>query len=102
MIRPHPAGSKRAGVIAPLTALLLIGLIGMTAFAVDLGYVVLVESDLHNAADSAALAGTDALQTYFVQWNLAGVNTGKKGGTSQATLVANGETAARAAAKQFA
>jgi Flp pilus assembly protein TadG len=47
--------------VVPLTALLLIFLLGMVAFSVDMGYIVLVRQELQNAADSAALAGVAKL-----------------------------------------
>ena len=39
-----------------LAALLMILLVGMIAFAMDIGYIVLVRSQLQTAADSAAMA----------------------------------------------
>jgi Flp pilus assembly protein TadG len=42
-------------------ALLMVFLMAMVAFAVDIGYIVLVRTQLQNAADSAALAGTSQL-----------------------------------------
>jgi len=47
--------SRRAAIIV-LSALLLIFMIGLIAFAVDLGFIVLVRTELQSAADSAALA----------------------------------------------
>src|SRR5262249_15735845 len=54
--RPH-----RTGAVAPFVAILLIFLLGMVAFAVDMGYIVLVKQELQNAADSAAMAGAARL-----------------------------------------
>ncbi len=48
-------GSRR-GVIAVLSAVLLVVLLGMVAFAVDVGYLSLARTQLQTAADSAALA----------------------------------------------
>ena len=69
--------SRRAAV-APLTAVLLIPLLGMVAFAVDLGWISLTQSDLQNAADSAALAAAGQLMDGFVQYNLPGQSTLQK------------------------
>lgn len=56
--------------MAPLVALLIIPFMGMLAFSVDIGYVLVVKSDLQNAADAAALAGAQKLQDLYVQYNL--------------------------------
>jgi Mg-chelatase subunit ChlD len=40
-----------------LAALLMVVILGLVAFAVDIGYIVLVRTELQAAADSAALAG---------------------------------------------
>ncbi len=47
----------RRGAVAPLLALLLIPVLGMVAFSVDLGYMIVVRTELQNAADAAAMAG---------------------------------------------
>jgi Flp pilus assembly protein TadG len=57
----------------------------MMAFSIDLGYVVTVRSELQNAADAAALAGAQQLQTYFVQFYMPGQ-------TDQATVYNNATT----------
>ncbi|MCS7304319.1 MAG: VWA domain-containing protein [Thermoguttaceae bacterium] len=53
----HP---QQPGAILVLTAVLMVVLIGMVAFGVDLGYVVLTRTELQAAADAAALAGAGA------------------------------------------
>jgi Flp pilus assembly protein TadG len=87
----------RQGAIAPLTAILLIPLLGMVAFAVDLGWISLTQSDLQNAADSAALAAAGQLTDGFVQYNLPTQSTLQK----NAILTAS-EAQARTYAKNFA
>jgi hypothetical protein len=62
--------AKRRGAIAPLMAVLMLPLLGMLAFSIDVGYIVLVQTDLQNAADAGALAGAERLQDLFVQYNL--------------------------------
>ena len=47
---------NRRGIIAVLAALLFIVMLGMVAFAVDLGYTAMIQTQLQAAADSAALA----------------------------------------------
>jgi hypothetical protein len=49
---------RRAGNILVLTACMMIVMIGMLAFAVDIGYVTLVRTQLQASADAAALAAT--------------------------------------------
>src|SRR2546430_5154576 len=53
--------NRRKGAVVPLTAILMIFLVGMVAFSVDMGYVVLVRQELQNAADAAAMAGAAKL-----------------------------------------
>src|SRR4051812_45141705 len=97
---------RRRGIIAPLTALLLIPLIAMVAFAIDLGWIVVVQSDLQNAADSAALAGAAPLMDGYVQY--ATVKAAQSGSATTAqlaslsTITSNAKVSARAAAKQYA
>ncbi|HEX4144683.1 MAG TPA: pilus assembly protein TadG-related protein [Pirellulales bacterium] len=52
---------RRRGAILPLFALMLVGLIGFLALAIDIGIVAVAETQCQNAADNAALAGTRAL-----------------------------------------
>jgi Flp pilus assembly protein TadG len=60
----------RRGALVPLFAILLIPIMAMLAFSIDVGYICLAKTELQNAADSAALAGVEQLQTLFVQYNL--------------------------------
>jgi Flp pilus assembly protein TadG len=53
--------SSRRGIIVVLTALLLVFLLGMIAFAVDLGFIANTRTELQSAVDSAAYAGAGAL-----------------------------------------
>jgi Flp pilus assembly protein TadG len=48
--------SNRRGLVAVLTAILLVVILGMVAFAVDIGYGTLAKTELQAAADAAALA----------------------------------------------
>jgi Flp pilus assembly protein TadG len=98
MTRPNPVA--RPGVIAPLTAILLTTLIAVVAFAVDLGWIVLVQSDLQSAADASALAGAGALMNGFTQYTLAGI--GSNSSSAQSTIITSSQTAAKTAAKNYA
>lgn len=58
MIRPCPRVRRpsRRGAIVVLAAILAVVMLGVVAFALDLGYVLLVRTQLQAAADSSALA----------------------------------------------
>src|SRR5260370_40779784 len=95
MIHLRSCDTRRRGAIAPLCALLLVPLLAMLAFAIDTGYMCLTETELQNAADAAALAGANALQPFFVQYNIPGQ-------ANQAQVITNGQSAARATANKYA
>jgi len=76
---------QRRGSVITLFAVFIVFLLGMIAFAVDLGYIATVDTELKRAADAGALAGagmlvngTDeaevAVRT-FVQQNVVGNHT---------------------------
>lgn len=52
-----PSESREKGAALPFVAILLVLLLGMAAFAVDLGWLYLNGARLQRAADSSALAG---------------------------------------------
>ena len=52
---------SRRGAIAVLTAIMMVALAGMVAFAVDYGFLVKVRADMQRAADAAALAALQDL-----------------------------------------
>jgi Flp pilus assembly protein TadG len=89
--------TNRPGAIAPLTCLLLVFLLGMVAFAVDLSWKALSESELQNAADSAALAGAGKLGDNFVLYSLPNQSSSTK-----ATLISGAVSTAKTTAKTFA
>ena len=97
MRQPRTKAKGRRAAIAPLTALLLIPLLAVTAFAVDLGWIVLVQSDLQNAADASALAGAGQLTDGYVQYNLPGQSSSQQGG-----ILNTAEANAKTYAKNFA
>jgi len=49
-------GQRRHGVIVVLTAVMLVVLVGLVAFAVDYGYLLKIRADMQRSADAAALA----------------------------------------------
>lgn len=59
--RRHFRPSSRRGATLVLFTLLLVALIGMVAFAVDVGYVNLTKTELQTAADASALAASAVL-----------------------------------------
>lgn len=54
--------SRRAATLV-LAALLLVFMVGMVAFGVDMGYVVLTRTQLQTAADSAAMAASSIMNS---------------------------------------
>jgi Flp pilus assembly protein TadG len=58
---PTLSPDRRAGAVVPMVAILIVFLMGMVAFAVDIGYIAVVQKELQNAADAAALAGASQL-----------------------------------------
>jgi Flp pilus assembly protein TadG len=89
--------SRRPGVIAPMTAIFSVFLLGMVAFAVDISYIVLSQSELQNAADSAALAGAQQLMTNFTTYSLPNQTV-----ATQTLLIASAMTSAKASAITYA
>lgn len=65
---PSARRQRREGAIVPLAAVLLTSMLGMMAFAIDVGWIVKTHSELQNAADAAALAGATAIQPYYVNY----------------------------------
>ena len=59
-LRPTPEASER-GVVAVITAIMMVVLLGMAAFAIDVGHLYAVRADLQTAADAAALAAAEEL-----------------------------------------
>lgn len=59
-----PVNAKEKGAALPMVAGILVTLLGLAAFAVDLGWIYLNTSRLQRAADSAALAGVVHLPAF--------------------------------------
>lgn len=57
MRRPHRFTRLRRGNIIFLSLILMVGMLGMIAFAIDTGYINVARSQLQNSADAAAIAG---------------------------------------------
>jgi hypothetical protein len=80
-VRPYP---RRSGNILVLTAAMLVVLFGLLAFAVDLGYLEVVRTELQRSADAAAIAAT---------WELIDPNSLSGHGNPSASI-SNARTAA--------
>lgn len=79
---------KRKGNIVVLSALIMIGMICMLAFAIDIGYMMVAETELQRCADAAAIAAT---------WDLIDENALSGNADAAATAAT-----ARATAQEFA
>jgi Flp pilus assembly protein TadG len=77
--------AERRGAIVVIAALVMTVLVGMLAFAIDIGYTSAVKAELQNAADSAALAAAERLQNLFVRYYAPGA-------TDQAAIYAYATT----------
>jgi len=88
-VRRRRLRTPRRGIIIVLTALLLMFMIGVIAFAVDMGFIANARTEIQRATDAAAYAGagelvngtgpaTAAAQQYLVANNVGGspLNTG--------------------------
>lgn len=95
--RAAPRRLARRGATMILAMVLLVALLGMTAFAVDVGYTVCTRSQLQNAADAAALAGAAQLPGPLVQYSTPG-----QSGATQRTILNNAIANARMQAQQMA
>jgi Flp pilus assembly protein TadG len=92
MLGLRPTRASRRGAVLPLTAILIVFLLALTAFAIDLGWIMVVRTQLQSAADSAALAGTQQLLDSSYLAGTTAANTGAA--TDSAMAKAN--TSARA------
>lgn len=93
MKMPSCNGTRRRGAIVPLAAVLLTLLVGMLAFAIDIGYIATVRAEMQNAADAAALAAAQRLQEPFVQF----YSPGQKSQSSIYSAILNDTTTATSA-----
>jgi Flp pilus assembly protein TadG len=98
----QPVRAPRRGAIAPFAAILVVVLIGMVAFAVDTGYIVLTRTELQSAADAAALAGADPLMSASIQYQMAAQNPQNAVNDYQTIILNSAMRSARAQAKQYA
>ncbi len=70
MLRELKQRADDRGIALPFIAIVLVLLLGMAAFAVDLGWIFLNGARVQRAADSAALAGV-----VYLPGDIAGVDT---------------------------
>ncbi len=88
-LRNPPSRPPRRGAVAVLVAILLIPLLGMVAFSVDIGYIKVVQSELHSAADAAALAGvSQLLDRNLLQGNAGNGLAGETAARNEAIRIA--------------
>jgi Flp pilus assembly protein TadG len=59
--------SREKGATTIFMAVVLVGIIGIAAFAVDIGYGLVVKTQLQNVADTGTLAGTRELALIYQQ-----------------------------------
>ncbi len=57
-MRLHQARRRRTGSILVLTAVMMVLMFALLAFAVDIGYVTLIRTQMQSVADAAAMAAT--------------------------------------------
>lgn len=99
--------SRDRGAVIVLVAVILLLLIGITAMAIDLGYRHVVQNELQNVADAAALAATRELGAIYQahsfsehenfvansdqvnQIHLAAINTASKNQAGKINIVIN-------------
>src|SRR5438270_10814453 len=83
----------RSGAIAPLAAVLIAVLLGMLAFSIDVGYIIVAQTDLQNAADAGALAGAETMKTLYLQYqqNPLGTILSQVTGTSSGSPMKSAE-----------
>src|ERR1700722_7607108 len=73
----------RRGSILTLFALMLVGLVGFVALAIDVGMIAIADTQCQNAADNAAVAGARTLS------GSATGNTSAATSGAQAAAIAN-------------
>ncbi|TWT66988.1 von Willebrand factor type A domain protein [Posidoniimonas polymericola] len=61
MYKRPPRAKRRLGVILVLSALLMVAVCGMAAMGIDVGFMMLVKTQLQVAADAGALAAANSL-----------------------------------------
>ena len=102
-MKPTPQ-RRRRGAIAPLTAILLIPLLGMIAFAIDIGWITHSQNELQSAADAAALAGAAQLPGNWASYYMIPQNgqTPLQQAADQKALLSAAEGSASSYAKKYA
>lgn len=65
LLRPSAESTGERGAAVIYVAILLVVLLGVTALAVDVGYMMVVRNQLQNAADAAALAAARKLGSIY-------------------------------------
>ena len=86
--------SRRRGAVAAMVALLLIPLLAFVAFCVDVGWMTSTKSELQNAADSAAMAGSRQLVDNYGAYS-------KAPAAKRAGLISTAQSAASTYSQRF-
>src|SRR5207245_2417987 len=94
MLRLRVPRTGRRGAVLPLTAILVVFLVALVAFAVDMGWIMVVHVQMQSAADAASLAGAQQLLDPSYLKGTTATNTGSASD--------NAMKAANTAAKTFA
>ena len=68
----NPRCRSRRGAIVVLAAILMVIMFGVIAFALDLGYIALVRTQLQTAADASALAAAGTMTGNTAEMKAAG------------------------------
>ena len=84
--------NQRRGTIAILACFLMVALLGMLAFAVDLGYMANSQTELQRTADAAALAACEQLR--YTSTGTPGTNVSQSSNVTAANTVASHYAAA--------
>jgi Flp pilus assembly protein TadG len=79
------------GQVLPISAIMLVGFLGMAAVSIDMGHAVLNYEQLQNAADAAAMAGAQSLpnttaSTVATQYSAVANQYNAQNGTSGTTM----------------
>jgi Flp pilus assembly protein TadG len=102
-MQPENVAGRARGQVLVIMALALVGLMGITGVAVDMGYAYTHRREVQNAADAAALAGAIKLgQHYNAVRNSSGsLPTPTPGPQTDATIMQDVTNAAVAALPPF-
>ena len=82
--------ADRRGAIMPLAAFLMVVVVGMVAFALDFGRMMVARTQLQCAADAAAIAGAMTLSSGTAAAQTAAINCGQANNVAGSAVVITG------------